>query len=65
MEQKTFTGPTLEEARKAKERWLSAHKVAVRKETTATLSKPNGGFTPIAQGTVTDVAICIEYEDLS
>jgi hypothetical protein len=32
MEQKTFTGPTLEEARKAKERWLSAHKVAVRKE---------------------------------
>jgi hypothetical protein len=50
MEQKTFTGPTLEEARKAKERWLSAHKVAVRKETTATLSKPNGRFTLIAQG---------------
>jgi hypothetical protein len=46
MEQKTFTDPTLEEARKAKERWLSAHKVAVRKETTATLSNPMDGLLP-------------------
>jgi hypothetical protein len=63
VEQKTFTGSTVEEATKAKERWLSAHNVAVKKEYIATLSKPAGRFTPIASGTVTDIAICIEYEE--
>jgi hypothetical protein len=63
MKQKTFTGRTVDQAMKAKERWLSNHKAVVKNESTAIVSKPAGRFTPIIAGTVTDVSICIEYEE--
>ncbi|MFI5014821.1 MAG: hypothetical protein ACHQAY_20995 [Hyphomicrobiales bacterium] len=60
-----FTASTLDEAKKAKERWLSVNKGAsVKKEwTTPDLKKPAGRFTPIAFGTAAFVELCIEYED--
>jgi hypothetical protein len=63
MKHQIFTGSTVEETTKAKEHWLSTHNVVVKHEATATLSIPAGRFTPIADGTVTDVVICIKYED--
>jgi len=64
MKSETFMAPTLDEAKKAKEQWLSSHQgVIIKKEYDAVvMRKPAGQFTPIADGKVLNVSIRIDYE---
>jgi len=64
MDSETFAASTLEEAKKMMARWLSLHKVTVKKEhAPVEFRQPAGRFAPKAESKIISVSIRIDYED--
>jgi hypothetical protein len=64
MDSETFTASTLEEAKKMVARWLSHHKVTVKKEHAPLEVRQSAGrFATKAEGKIISVSIRIDYED--
>jgi hypothetical protein len=64
MDSETFTASTLEEAKKMVARWLSHHRVTVKKEhAPLEVCQSAGRFAPKAEGKIISVSIRIDYED--
>jgi hypothetical protein len=64
MDLETFTASIIEEAKKMMARWLSAHKVTVKREHAPVgMRQPAGRFAPKAEGKILSVSIRIDYEN--
>jgi hypothetical protein len=64
MDTETFTAPSLEEAKKMMARWLSHHRVTIKKEHAPLVVRASAGhFALKAEGKILSVSIRIDFED--